>query len=279
MSFGYGIGDAIAVVNLLERVIAEVRNYRDAPRHFQNLGLGLQLLQRALQRLLEVDPCDESGFQQLEQIKAIAMHCRQPLLSFIDKMRPSETSLGLVRTTETLSATGKRLHWSLITRKDVDELRQVVVSEMVAINMLLAVQQLDSLKLFVSSRNDVSSSSEQLQEFRSVSRRYFTASMEILNQVGSTSASVNRLQEMMSRRLADQERGLEQARDDVSTVSLKLSAFTIRAQSISTILKSTEGYLIRVLRATVSTAEDIGRMVAMLSCVSKRITTTITSQG
>ena len=142
MSFGYAVGDVVAILNLFERVAVEVRNYRNAPQHFQQLGVELHLLQRALQRLLEVEPDGEEEVRQLEQIRAIAIHCHQPVQAFIDKMRSSRESLGHARSSTTLSTIGRRLHWSLVTKNDVDELRKVIMSEMIAINMLLAVQQL-----------------------------------------------------------------------------------------------------------------------------------------
>ena len=146
MSFGFAVGDVIAVVQLFERVATEVRNYRDAPQHFQQLGTELHLLQRTLQRLLQVEPNDEDEREQLEQIRAIALHCHQPVQAFIHKMRPSNVSLGHVSSSRTLSTIGRRLHWSLVTRGDVDELRKVIMSEMVAVNMLLAIQQLSALQ-------------------------------------------------------------------------------------------------------------------------------------
>lgn len=142
MSFGCGIGDIIAILNLFERAALEVRNYRDAPRHFQQLGTELQLLQQALKRLLQVEPSDDEEKKQLELIRAIALHCHQPIQAFINKMRPGEQSLGSARSAGTLSTLGRRLHWSLVTRNDVDELRAMITAEMTVINMMLGMQQL-----------------------------------------------------------------------------------------------------------------------------------------
>ena len=142
MSFGYAVGDVIAILNLFERVAFEVRSYRSAPEHFQQLGAELHLLQRALHRLLQVEPSDEDEAHELQQIRAIAIHCHQPIQAFVNKMRPSDKSLGPIRSSTTLSTIGHRLHWSLITKKDVDDLRKIIMSEMIAINMLLGMQQL-----------------------------------------------------------------------------------------------------------------------------------------
>ena len=141
MSFGYGIGDAFAILNLVERVALEVRNYRDAPRHFQQLAGDLHLLQTTLQRLLQTEPDDEQARERLEFTRAIAFHCSRPLQAFMTKMRPSESALGHVRSAGTLSTFGKRLHWSLVTRGDVDELRAALVPQMMAINVLVGMEQ------------------------------------------------------------------------------------------------------------------------------------------
>ena len=54
MSFGYAVGDVITILNHFERVAIEVRNYRDAPQHFQQLSVELHLLQQTFHRLLRV---------------------------------------------------------------------------------------------------------------------------------------------------------------------------------------------------------------------------------
>ena len=144
MSFGIGVGDIIATVGLLERIACEFRNYRDAPSHFQQVGIELQLLHRTLTRLLRIEPQDDEEKEWLEQIRAVALQCHQPLLNFQEKIRPRESALGLGRRNRTiaLSTIGYRLHWSLIARKDLEELRKSLLAGMTAINMMLGMQQL-----------------------------------------------------------------------------------------------------------------------------------------
>ncbi|MCJ1325597.1 hypothetical protein MMC10_002260 [Thelotrema lepadinum] len=279
MSFSYGIGDALAIINLIERVVVEVRNYRDAPRYFQHLALELQLLQRALQRLLEVEACDDSELRQLEEIRAIAMHCRQPLLDFCDKMRSSEAGLGSMQSTRTLSAIGKRLHWSLVTRKDVDALRQAVVSEMTTINMLLALQQLDSIKKLISLNDQANTSTIHLREFCSVSSEYFMTSMGIMKEVGRTSAAIEQFSDIVSRKLADHDRSAHQIREEVTRVSASMSSLTVFAQSVSNLTRSMEGYVTRMLRTVASLASDLGKIVMMIAQLSKRVAKKLASQG
>lgn len=142
MSFGYAVGDVIAVLGLFERIAIELRNYKDAPAHFQQLSLEIDLLHRTLQHVLRLEPKTDSERETIEKVRAIVVHCLHPLQALVDKLRSKEASLGHFRTTRSLASIGTRLHWSMVAQKDVDEIRKTILSEMVAINMLLNVQQL-----------------------------------------------------------------------------------------------------------------------------------------
>jgi hypothetical protein len=142
MSFGYAVGDVCAILTLIERIAHEVRNHRDAPAHFQQLHVELSLMQNTIQCIIHMEPADNLEQANLQRIRAIAMHCLQPLQAFMAEMMAKESSLGHFRTTRSLGRFGARLHWSMIRRADVDDIRKIVLSEMVAINMLLGMQQL-----------------------------------------------------------------------------------------------------------------------------------------
>ena len=135
-------GEIIAILGRFERLVLELRNYRDAPTHFQQLRAELELLGSTLRHALQLQPSNDDERQTLDKVGAIAMHYLMPLQAMIDKMRMKDGSLGHFRTTRSLASVGTRLHWSMISRKDVDELRKTVLSEMLAINMLLSAQQL-----------------------------------------------------------------------------------------------------------------------------------------
>ncbi|KAJ4175245.1 hypothetical protein NW754_005666 [Fusarium falciforme] len=71
MSFGYAIGDVIAVLGLIERVAIELRNYKDAPSHFQQFRVELDLVHSTLQHVLRLEPESDKERQTLDQIRAI----------------------------------------------------------------------------------------------------------------------------------------------------------------------------------------------------------------
>ncbi|EWG38526.1 hypothetical protein FVEG_01719 [Fusarium verticillioides 7600] len=146
MSFGYGVGDVIALLGLFERIAIELRNYKDAPMHFQQLRAELDLLRGTLKRALSLEPESDAERETLEQIRAIVIYCAQPLQSMADKMRSKESSLGHFKTTRSLRSVGTRLHWSMVGIDDVQELRKTVMSQMAALSVLLSVQHQTSIR-------------------------------------------------------------------------------------------------------------------------------------
>lgn len=136
------VGDVLAVLGLFERIAVELRSYKGAPAHFQNLGVELELVQSTIRQVLSLEPKDGADRDTLERIRAIALHCQPALQAFAAKMRTKESALGVLRNTKSLSSIGKRLHWSMIEAKDIHELRQTVLAEMGAITLSLSASQL-----------------------------------------------------------------------------------------------------------------------------------------
>jgi hypothetical protein len=140
MSFGYAVGDVVAVLGLFERVAIELRNYRDAPSHFAQLSVEIDFLRGTMRHVLALTPENEAERDIFERVRAVSMHCLQPLRTLADKMLSKEASLGHFRTTRSIAHIGTRMHWSMVARKDVDELRQIILSQTIAIDTLLTVQ-------------------------------------------------------------------------------------------------------------------------------------------
>jgi hypothetical protein len=88
----------------------------------------------------------------LQRIRAISIQCLGPLRAFEEKMRKFDSVLGVdnwkggsgdIKSSaqRKLESFRKRLHWSMIEKREVDELRAILASEILAINTLLGTQQ------------------------------------------------------------------------------------------------------------------------------------------
>ncbi|KAF5662785.1 hypothetical protein FDENT_13288 [Fusarium denticulatum] len=146
------IGDLIAVAGLIERIIVEVKSYKEAPHHFQRLAIELDFLSKVCHQAFHLVSSHAAEQARLERVRAIALQCLGPLQEFEEKMRRYENTLGPINCSDNgrkgwVRSFKKRLHWSAIARHEVDELRAVLTSEILAINTLLTMQNWDSLKL------------------------------------------------------------------------------------------------------------------------------------
>lgn len=115
------------------------------PHHFQRLAIELDFLSKVCHQAFDLRPSRTDELAQLERIRAIALQCLGPLKEFEEKMRSYENALGPSSykdegKTSKVQSFKKRLHWSAIARHEVDELRAILTSEILAINTLLTMQ-------------------------------------------------------------------------------------------------------------------------------------------
>ncbi|KAI8629558.1 hypothetical protein F5Y19DRAFT_475545 [Xylariaceae sp. FL1651] len=157
MSFGYSVGDIIAIAGVIERIVNEVKAYKSAPLHFQRLAIELGFLSSVCKQVFDLRPSLPDEIQYVERIRAIAMQCLAPLQDFEARMAKYENTLGTdagsrvsfinIKTKRRkIRDFGKRLHWSAIEQHDVDKLRAILTSEILAINTLLTMAEWNSLK-------------------------------------------------------------------------------------------------------------------------------------
>ncbi|RSL68999.1 hypothetical protein CEP54_002571 [Fusarium duplospermum] len=236
MSFGYAIGDVIAVLGLIERVAIELRNYKDAPSHFQQLRVELDLVHSTLQHVLRLEPESDEERRTLDQIRAIVCHCSQPLQAMADKMRAKDGSLGHFRTTRNLSSIGTRLHWSMVAQSDVDAFRKTMMSEMAAINILLSVQQLTRVKQFASQSRCIGTSQAlAVERHASAIADHATSILSIASRTQSTvdilaanAAAQAKASSRQAKALNRNLKAIETRVDDLSQKTGKISATIYR---------------------------------------------------
>jgi hypothetical protein len=140
------IGDFVAIAGVIERIVVEVRSYKEAPLHFQRLAIELGFLSKVCHQAFDLRPSGADDLAQLERIRAIALQCLGPLREFEERMRGYQNALALgasgnkASRRERWSRVKKRLHWSAIARFEVDALRAILTSEILTINTLLSMQ-------------------------------------------------------------------------------------------------------------------------------------------
>ncbi|KAG9186828.1 hypothetical protein G6011_09936 [Alternaria panax] len=95
MSFGFAVGDFIAVRKLVRDTIKCPQSVGGAKSEYQELVLEFGILSKALEHIDQLDATDETMPAQLNYIKFAALSCRYTLLVFEKKLGAYNSSLGI----------------------------------------------------------------------------------------------------------------------------------------------------------------------------------------
>lgn len=147
--------DILAIAGTIERIFGEIKSYREAPDHFRRLAVELDFLGKVCNQVFTLQPTLPDEWAQVERLRAISMQCLGPLHSFEEKMRSYHNTFGIQADQTCTPSTScswtirdlrhrkarvaQRLHWSAIARHEVDELRAILTSEILAINTILTM--------------------------------------------------------------------------------------------------------------------------------------------
>ena len=171
MSFGFSVGDFLAVGTLIVKIVDTLRGtqfeyqelIRELERYVGSLGCiaGLLHISAAslsfrmsanlgcsLQRaLIQVDKLKGRGDHAIaiDQIKCAALTCRYPLEEFLSKIQKHEKSLGLGKSMGKIKDAGRKVQYAFGKKNEADTLRNYLNIHLGTINMLLVRQGLEML--------------------------------------------------------------------------------------------------------------------------------------
>lgn len=145
MSFGFSVGDFLAVGNLVLEIKAALQNVGGARSDYQELVRELDTLQKALQHLDTLQQRGSTGSLHLDSIKFAALSCRQPLEDFLKKVRKYGRSLDIQAKGGAFKATGDKLRWAFGKKDEIQKLQNYLNLHVGTINMLLTEHGLASM--------------------------------------------------------------------------------------------------------------------------------------
>jgi hypothetical protein len=136
MSFGFSVGDFLAVGKLIKDITSCLRETGGAQSQYRDLMRELESLQQVLEHL---DRLQTSGNSlNLDSIKYSALSCRVPLEDFLEKIRKRyDKSLGVWGRPGILKNTSKKLRWGLGGGEEIARLQSYLTLHVGTINILL----------------------------------------------------------------------------------------------------------------------------------------------
>ncbi|KAF3070200.1 hypothetical protein CFAM422_006759, partial [Trichoderma lentiforme] len=268
-AYGYAISDLTAVLGLFERVAIELRNFKNAPAHFQQLGAEIDLLQNAMRHAVRLIPQNDSHRETLERVRAIVMHCLTPLQALVNKMRTKESSLGHFRTSKSLSNIGTRIHWSMIAKQDIDEVRITITSETVAINMLLIAQSLAQIRQLTDCVQGMGDAQSTLIKTHSDALIKQTSTiLSLVSTMPDTIADLKLTTIMNDKKQSEQARMLEHG---LSVVASHVGSLSQIGVKVSGALSLHTASMRRSVRRLLSLMRDIKELFVLLTTYSRDI--------
>jgi hypothetical protein len=200
MSFGFSVGDFIAVGKLIKDVSSCLQDIGGAKADYQELVRELECLQQALKHLNRLDRNSASlPSLHLDSIKYAALSCRRPLEQFLAKIQKHDKSLGIWGKAGVIASTSHKLQWSFGHKEEVHKLQNYLNIHVGTINILLAEHGLEKMD-FASEKaaEDQLHIREQLEDTRSIVNSISGSLNAQALVVGATQKMTTRLYEMIS---------------------------------------------------------------------------------
>jgi hypothetical protein len=147
MSFGFSVGDFIAVGNLIKNISSCLQDAGGAKAEYQGLLRELECLQQALQHLDKLQNGGSSSSANLDSIKYAALSCRRPLEQFLEKIRKYDKSLGVWGKDGVIKSTADKLRWGFGQKEEIRKLQSYLNIHIGTINILLAEHGLEKMDL------------------------------------------------------------------------------------------------------------------------------------
>ncbi|ORX97435.1 hypothetical protein BCR34DRAFT_496865, partial [Clohesyomyces aquaticus] len=152
MSFGFSVGDFVAVAKLVKDISSSLQDVGGAKDEYQELLRELRCLEKALQQLDKLHSTGSSSTN-LDSIKYAALSCQYPLEQFFQKIQKFDKSLGIRAKTGVIKSVADKVRWGLGQKEEVRKIQSYLNVHIGTINILLAEHGLEKLNL-VSDRAD-----------------------------------------------------------------------------------------------------------------------------
>ncbi|KAF2664238.1 hypothetical protein BT63DRAFT_104735 [Microthyrium microscopicum] len=147
MSFGFSVGDVLAVGKLIVDVTTCLKDSKGAKPEYQDLLRELECLQKALQHLNELRSTD-SVSTNVDSIKYAALSCRRPLEQFLTRIRKYESSLGVWSKGNSVKTAAAKLKWGFGGwHEEVRRLQSYLNVHVATINILLVEHGLEKIDI------------------------------------------------------------------------------------------------------------------------------------
>jgi ElaB/YqjD/DUF883 family membrane-anchored ribosome-binding protein len=198
MSFGFSVGDFIAVGSLIADIISNLREAGGSKSEYQEILRELEGLQHALSyldKLQSSDACSTS----IDSIKYAALSCRRPLEQFLDKIKKYDNALGVWSKAGTIRSAADKLKWAYTQKDEIRKLQTYLNVLVGTVNILLAEHGLERVDIASEkSERDHLQVRDRLEDTRKVIERINSNAQAQTQAVAVANSMLGKLFQMVS---------------------------------------------------------------------------------
>lgn len=146
MSFGFSVGDFIAVGKLIADITSCLKESGGSKSEYCDLVLELECLHKTLLHLDRL-PSSQGNSRSVDSIKYAALSCRRPLEEFLGKLKRYEASLGPSTKSSTWKTPVDKVRFHLGARDEIRKMQSYLSVHAGTLNILLAEHGLESMNI------------------------------------------------------------------------------------------------------------------------------------
>ncbi|KAH7386919.1 hypothetical protein DE146DRAFT_187328 [Phaeosphaeria sp. MPI-PUGE-AT-0046c] len=261
VSFGFSVGDFIAVGKLIAQVVEELRENGEAISSYHSVLIELEALQRALRQLQNLKPARDELLQ-LTSIRATVCACQKPLHDFLDKISKFDRHLGIFSTNgQRWKTFPRKMQFRVMFNDDIKELRCFLASHIATINMLLMTQAVSSISTTGNERQDIASALETK----------ILANRRLLENI-SDDVNVSLAQQCrMQNHLHQQQSALEELGNKNDVIHHQLLEQAVAINAIHTATEHTKSQTTSLLGATTQVLDFITSGLVQIQQLSQQL--------
>ena len=136
--FGFSIGDFIAGIDLIARVVTALKDTGGASSEYQILIQELQHLQLLLEQLKDLKP-SASSLNHVNAVRGLALTFKLPLSEFLQKIERYKSSLGVVSSRRQWVGAPRKAQWTLFMPEEISKMRAMITMKIVTVSLLLTM--------------------------------------------------------------------------------------------------------------------------------------------
>ncbi len=137
LPFGFGVGDFIAVVELITKVSKALKDSGGAASEYQDVVQELESLQAILTHLGTLCFKERAGTSPALRLTNLISTCQRPLSDFLDRIARFQASLNAFPHRNFLRTVPRKAQWGVFMGAEIPKLRSVVAAKILQLQLVL----------------------------------------------------------------------------------------------------------------------------------------------